>query len=171
MGLFFKKKTKPESAYTPPVMNFVSNINKEYSVSGIETDAAAALAKKTEGFPFDYDTLKSIYDVGDTVYEYELHARKDRVSIKPEGEIINVFVDGVKIGNISKKGSEEIQNIINQYEIKRLSLDLYFGSFQKIGKNDYADVETYGEDDSKWVTSDQLSKPKGKLMVGYDKPW
>ncbi len=171
MGLFFKKKKESEPVYTPPIISRVFNVNNEYSVSGMKEEVIAPLSKRTEGFPFDYDTLKSIYDIGDYVYEYELHAGKERVSIKTDGELVNVYVDGVQIGYIPKKGSAEIRSILEKHEIKRLHIDAYFGACQKVERNEYTDVEMYGEDDTKWVTNGYGKKAKGKLLVGYDESW
>lgn len=171
MGLFFKKKKKEEVVVEKPAAPQMFNVNTSYKLLGINVEAVTPLAKKTEGFPFDYDTLKDIYDVGDKVYEYELYARIDRLALERDGDKFYVLLDGVKIGYISVKKTEEIQEIISKYGIRRLNLNMAFGHCQIVGRNDTPDKEMYGDNDDKWITSDYVDKPKGDIMIGYDKPW
>ena len=170
MGIFFKKKKKEEPAITPTAPKFF-NENTYYKLQGIDIDLATLLAKKTAGFPFDYDELKGMYDIGDKVYEYELYANTDRLSLERDGDKFFIFIDGKKIAYVTKQKTEEIQRIITEYGIKRMSLEIAFGRCQTVEKNDNPDTETYGEDDNKWITSDYIDKPKGKIMIGYDRPW
>lgn len=170
MGLFFRKKKPFVSEPPKPDPHYYALCNS-YPVLRINADTIMPLAKKTNGFPFDYDELKDTYAIGEKVYEYELFAHTDRLSLSLIDGIFHILLDGADVGRISKTKTNEIQEIISKYGISRLNLSVGFGRCQVVERNDNPNTELYGENDNKWITWDDAPKPKAKIEISYQKPW
>lgn len=174
-----KKEAEKEKYLSDPIFKPLEryfSLSESVSISGLSKKKIDPFLKRNTSYDSDYETLKELYDCGDTFYEYEVYISPDRISIKCFDEKYHVYFDGVDIGYISAKKSEIIKAIEEKYGFEKINVDISYGKFKKIErKYDDARDDEYdnyeAESDDLWVSSGFQDKPKGVLTISYRKPW
>lgn len=170
MWFFKKKKAEIEPPPIPkPTRREPVRLQYECIISGLSWDVLSNIIPKNPIYNTDYETLKDTYEIGEKIYEYEYVAQPDQVSLRKADAKYHILLDDLDIGYLSPKRSTDVSEIEEKKTIVELQMVLHYGCFRKIVRNDYYDRDDYDFDpddpDCKWVDNDQLTKPKGSLIV------
>lgn len=171
MGLFDFFKPKPRLEPPKPKPR-VYSLSETFKISGFKLTLEDLEDYLQSGCDYeaDDDDLKSLYNVGNKIFEYE--ARPSAISVTlgdVEGEKFPVFFNGSPVGYIGKPKSLDLIRIFETSRVKRVDPIIEAGLYKKIVKNEAYNPDYDDPEDRKEVELFDAEKPSAKIEVFYEK--
>ena len=137
MGLFSRKKAKPEEPVKAPEPKVVTH---KVAGTSYRQDAIRSLGKKNPDYALSKRRMFKRWPYGVTVYEYNFQPKKAKLVPEPDNpydpNAIKVMIDGVHVGYIKAGSCAHILRLISEKRIAKIEPHIIGGKYKELYSED-----------------------------------